>query len=263
MRANRAKQALLRGEATIGTWLSLASPMAARFLARLPFDWLTIDLEHSPADWETMALMIATIADGGSVPLVRIPSARHDHVKRALDAGAAGIVVPMVMDRPEAEAMVAAMKYPPRGNRSVGGSLHALSFDASADEYYARADDEILVVLQCEHITAVERADEIFSVPGIDAIFVGPNDLRASMRSADGQDPTPAAFEAALDRILAACLRHHVAAGIHCFSPKSVDARRRAGWRFLAHQSDLAFLFAQAQADLEQLGRSAESLAKY
>src|SRR5215203_4906266 len=128
MRQNLVKFRLWQGGSTVGTLLSLASPMAARFLARTPFDWLTVDVEHSPADWETTATAIAHIADAGGVPLVRIPAGKHDHIKRALDAGAFGVVVPMVMDRPEAERCVAACKYPPTGNRSVGGSLHAVNF---------------------------------------------------------------------------------------------------------------------------------------
>src|SRR6185437_17176092 len=101
-----------------------------------------------------------------------------------------GVVVPMVNSRAEAEAAVAACLYPPVGNRSVGGSVHALNFQTTAPDYFAHANEELLIVLQCEHIQAVEDADAIFSVPGIDAIFVGPNDLAASMRSKDGKPPS-------------------------------------------------------------------------
>jgi 4-hydroxy-2-oxoheptanedioate aldolase len=263
MRSNLVKAQLRAGGSTVGTWLSLASPMAARFLARTPFDWLTIDVEHSPADWETTATAIAHVADSGGVPLVRVPAGKHDHIKRALDAGAFGVVVPMVMDRAEAERCVAACKYPPAGNRSVGGSLHAINFDASPAEYFAKADDEILVVLQCEHIDAVRRADEIFSVPGIDAIFVGPNDLRASMRSNDGLDPSPEDFEAALQEIRKACDRCGVAPGLHVFSAKDAELRLQEGWRFLALGSDLSLMLSAAAADLSFLGRTGRSTANY
>src|SRR5271156_6338267 len=179
MRANPVKRDLKAGKASVGTWLSLGSITAARFLARAGFAWLTIDMEHSLVGWETTAHMLASIADAGSTALIRVPANRHDHIKRALDNGAQGVVVPMVNSREEAVAAVAACKYPPLGNRSVGGSVHALNFEASAHDYFARANDEILVVLQCEHSQAVENADQIFSVPGIDAVFVGPNDLAA------------------------------------------------------------------------------------
>src|SRR5713101_5815674 len=190
MRKNPVKQALKSGKPSVGTWLSLGNITAARFLARSGFAWLTVDIEHSLVDWETATHMFAAIADAGCTALARVPANRHDHIKRVLDNGAHGIVVPMVNSREEALAAVAAAKYPPVGNRSVGGSVHALNFATSASEYYARANDEILVVLQCEHIQAVRDAAEIFSVPGIDAIFVGPNDLAASMCSKEGKPPT-------------------------------------------------------------------------
>lgn len=254
MRINRAKRTLAAGDPCVGTWLSLCSPIAARFLARLGLPWLTVDLEHSPYDWETAASLFAHIAEADCVPLARVPAGKHDHIKRALDSGAYGIIVPMVMDREEAERCVAACHYPPRGNRSVGGSLHALNFNASPSEYYSAAEREILVILQCEHIEAVRRADEIFSTPGIDAIFVGPNDLRASMRDAKGNDPSPAAFEEALTEIREACQRQKVTAGLHCFSVREVQQRIGEGWRFLALQSDLALMLEATATQFAELG---------
>src|SRR5947209_10409413 len=186
MKKNVVKQALRAGQAQVGTWLSLGSITAARFLARAGFAYCTVDLEHTLVDWETATHMFASIADAGCTALARVPANRHDHIKRVLDNGAMGIVVPMVNSREEAEYAVAAAHYPPRGNRSVGGAAHALNFGCSASDYYAHVDEELLVVLQCEHIKAVQDADAIFSVPGIDAIFVGPNDLAASMRSKEG-----------------------------------------------------------------------------
>src|SRR6266404_7923702 len=158
MRANPVKRALKAGEASVGTWLSLANIPAARLMARAGFAWLTVDIEHSLVDWGTATHIFASVADAGCTALARVPSNRHDHIKRVLDNGAHGIVVPMVNSREEALSAVAATKYPPVGNRSVGGSVHALNFAATADEYYARANDEILVILQCEHIQAVRDA---------------------------------------------------------------------------------------------------------
>src|SRR5438067_5024795 len=151
MRANPVKRTLQEGRPAVGTWLSLGSITAARFMARAGFAWLTVDIEHSLVDWETATHMFASIADAGCTALARVPANRHDHIKRVLDNGAQGIVVPMVNSRTEALAAVAAAKYPPVGNRSVGGGAHALNFDTTADDYYAHANDEILVVLQCEH----------------------------------------------------------------------------------------------------------------
>src|SRR5271167_2682704 len=165
MRSNSVKRLLKAGQPAVGTWLSLGSITAARFMARAGFDWLTVDLEHSLVDWETATHMFAAIADAGCTALARVPANRHDHIKRVLDNGAHGIVVPMINSRSEAEHAVAAALYPPTGNRSVGGSVHAMNFGATANDYFAHANEELLIVLQCEHIIAVENADSIFSVP--------------------------------------------------------------------------------------------------
>src|SRR5437870_7342537 len=231
MKPNQVKRALKAGQPAVGTWLSLGSITAARFMARAGFAWLTVDIEHSLVDWETATHMFATIADAGGTPLARVPANRHDHIKRVLDNGAYGIVVPMVNSREEALAAVAAAKYPPIGNRSVGGSVHALNFATSASEYYAHANDEVLVVLQCEHIQAVRDAAAIFSVPGIDAIFVGPNDLAASMRGEDGLAPSGEETRRVLMQILATCSKHAVPAGIHCLAAEEALKRIDEGWQ--------------------------------
>src|SRR6202030_2560518 len=190
----------------------------------------------------TAALMFGAIADAGCVPLARVPTGRHDYIKMVLDCGAMGIIAPMVMDRAEATAIVAATKYPPRGNRSVGGGMHALNFGATAEEYYKKADDEILVVIQTEHIKAVEIADEIYAVPGVDAVFVGPNDLSFSMRAADGSHPSKDTVEATLTRIREAAQRQKLPCGLHVFSAADALRRAREGWQFIAVVSELKMM---------------------
>ena len=264
MRPNPVKRALKAGQPSVGTWLSLGSITAARFLARAGWAWLTVDIEHSLVDWETATHMFAAIADAGCTALARVPSNRHDHIKRVLDNGAMGVVVPMVNSRQEAEDAVSAVLYPPAGTRSVGGSVHALNFGGTATDYYARANDELLIVLQCEHITSVENADAIFAVPGIDAIFVGPNDLAASMRGRDGRPPGAEATAEAMRHILAACRRHRVAAGLHCFSGEEARHRIEEGWQFVAVGSELKMMLSGAAAELRGLGGVQKSeLARY
>jgi 4-hydroxy-2-oxoheptanedioate aldolase len=254
LKTNTVKAALKRGEAQVGSWLTLSSPFAARSLARAGFPWLTIDVEHSPVNWETAALMFAFVADAGCVPLARVPSGSHENIKRALDNGAFGIVVPMVNTRAEAEAAVAASRYWPRGNRSVGGSLHALAFGGSPAEYYARANDEILVVLQTEHVRAVENAEAICSVEGVDAIFVGPNDLLQSMGRKPAMEADDPEFIGALKHLRETAAKHGVAPGMHTLTVEAVRRRLAEGWRFLALGSDLAFLAGAAQAAVKELG---------
>jgi len=255
---------LKAGQPAVGTWLSLGSITAARFMAHTGFAWLTVDIEHSLVDWETATRMFAAIADAGCTALARVPSNRHDHIKRVLDNGAHGIVVPMVNSRAEAEAAVAACLYPPAGNRSVGGNAHALNFGATQPNYFAHANEEILIVLQCEHIQAVKDADAIFSVPGIDAIFVGPNDLAASMRSADGKPPSGEATAEAMKRILEACHKHHVAPGLHCGNAEEARQRIKEGWQFIAIASELRMMVNEATQLVRQLGgKPKEGLANY
>jgi 4-hydroxy-2-oxoheptanedioate aldolase len=262
---NPVKRALREGKPQVGTWLSLGSVIAARFLARTGIPWLTVDMEHSHTDIQTAALMFGAIADAGCVPLARIPANHHEYIKQVLDCGAMGIVAPMVMTADEARAIVAATKYPPRGNRSVGGGLHAMNYGTTAETYYRHADEEILVIIQTEHIAAVEQADEIYSVPGIDAVFVGPNDLAASLRDVEGRAPSAQLQEDTLTRIRQAAKRQGVPSGLHVFSVD--DARRRIaeGWQFIAVNSELKFML-QGAAEVAKVARpegAAADLAKY
>jgi len=265
MKKNPVKAALRAGKPQIGTWLSLGDLNATRMLARTGLNYLTVDLEHSPIDWKQAGMLFAAIADAGCVPLARVPEGRHDHIKRVLDAGAHGIIVPMVDTVEQAQACIAAAKYPPQGTRSVGGSLHAINFDATPADYYQHANSEILVILQTESPRGVENAEDIYSLPGVDAIFVGPNDLRAQMRTPDGVDPTPEAFEAMLQRVLAAGKKCNVPVGMHLMSVEDVKFRIEQGWRFLAIGSDLSMLLTEAQRITRglQLGNAAKQLARY
>ncbi|RUL88455.1 HpcH/HpaI aldolase family protein [Tautonia sociabilis] len=265
MKPNPVKRALREGKPQVGTWLSLGSAFAARFLARTGLPWLTVDMEHTHTDIQTAALMFGAIADAGCTPLARVNCCRHDLIKSVLDCGAMGIVVPMVMTAEEAQVAVAACQYPPRGNRSLGGALHALNYGTTAERYFAGADEEILVVLQTEHIDAVDRADEIYAVPGIDAIFVGPNDLAASLRDSRGVAPTPERLEEVLTRIRETAARHKVPCGIHVKTADDAARRIEEGWRFIAVGSELAMMLqnASALANRFNQGEGAGTLANY
>jgi 4-hydroxy-2-oxoheptanedioate aldolase len=229
----------------------------ARVLARAGFDWLTLDLEHSAIDWSQAAAVFAAVADAGCVPLARVPEGNHHLIKRVLDAGAWGIVVPMVNTVEQARLAIAAAKYPPEGNRSAGGGMHALGFAASADEYFERANDEILVVLQTESPAGVDNAEAIYSLPGCDAIFVGPVDLSFTMRSPDGRKPTPEEHEAMIQRVIATGKRVGTPTGIHCMEPEEALHRARQGMQFLAVGSDLRMLTTRAETVVRTLAPEA------
>lgn len=264
MRKNSVKAALKAGLPQVGTWLSLGNVFAARLMARVGFPWLTVDLEHSPIGWDNAGQLFGAVADAGCICLARVPRGDHDYIKRVLDAGAHGIVVPMVNTVEEAKIAIAAAKYPPVGNRSVGGGMHAMNFNTSAGEYYKHANDEVLVVLQTESPEGIRNAEAIYSLPGVDAIFVGPHDLRFQMRGPDGKDPSPEEFEAALQKVLATGKKCGTPVGIHLLTVEEVEFRIKEGWQFLALGSELRFMVTEAQKLVQALHlKSTDDLARY
>ena len=253
MKKNPVKQKLANGEPSFGTWLSLGDLYATRVLARLGFDWLTLDIEHSAIDWSQATTIFGAIADAGCVPLARVPEGSHHYIKRVLDAGAWGIVVPMVDTVEQAKEAIAAAKYPPVGNRSVGGGMHSMNFGAAAGDYYAGANDEILVVLQTESPQGVDNADEIYALPGCDAIFIGPNDLRFQMSSVLGRMPSPEEHEEMIQRVIEAGKRTGTPTGIHAMDPESALQRAEQGMQFVAVGSDLRMMTQMAQSTIKTL----------
>jgi len=265
MKTNPVKEKLRNGQPSFGTWLSLGDLHATRVLARMGFDWLTLDIEHSAIDWKQATTIFAAVADAGCVPLARVPEGSHHYIKRVLDAGAWGIVVPMVDTVEQAKTAIAAAKYPPQGNRSVGGGMHSLNFSATAGDYFAHANDEILVVLQTESPRGVENAEEIYSLPGCDAIFIGPNDLRFQMRTPDGTFPTPEEHEAKVQRVIEVGKKVGTPTGIHAMDPESALQRAEQGMQFIAVGSDLRLLTQMAQETIATLhpDEAAKDLARY
>ena len=264
MRSNYVRHKLKRGEPSIGTWLTLASTTAAGLMARTGFDWLTIELEHSPATLETAANSFAIIAASGKVPLARIPWNTPENIKRVLDTGAYGVIVPLVNTRAEAEAAVAAARYAPLGRRSIGGNLHAANFETDASTYYAKANDEILVVVMLEQVQAVENADEILSVPGIDAFFIGPNDLHNSMGKPPAFESDAPEFTQALDHLLKMGKKHTVPAGLHVVDAPAAQRRLAQGFQFLAIASEAGMMLSKASEITRSLNLSSgQATAKY
>jgi len=248
MLQNPVKRKLKEGKSAVGTWLNLGDPIAAEALAALGFDWLVVDTEHGPIDLHMMATMFQAIGRYPVAPMARIPGNNEEHIKRVLDAGAWGFVGPNVRSREEAELIVHAAKYPPAGIRSLGTGRQALSFKTDPATYFQKANDEIVVVLQIEHIDAVRKIDDILSVPGVDACYIGPNDLCASMGLTPSLEPPHKEFEEAVQTIRRSAQRHRVAAGIHCATAETVNRRIREGWRFVGILGDLRFMTAAARA---------------
>ena len=214
MRLNTVKRHWAEGRPALGARLWSASPIVAEQMARAGFDWLYVDGEHSPADILTIVRMIRVIAATGTIPIARAPWNDPVEVKRVLDGGARGVIVPWVNTAAEAERAVAACRY------------------------RRRAGDEILCIVQIETIGAVERIDEILSVPGVDATFIGQSDLAVSMGvPVVGDNPHPD-HVAACAEVLAGALRHGVAPGIGCSGEGEAARRVSEGWKFVSIGAD-------------------------
>jgi 4-hydroxy-2-oxoheptanedioate aldolase len=253
MRTNHVKAKLRRGEPSLGAWLSLPSPQQARLLARLGFDWLVVDAEHSAYNPTLMADIVASIADAGTAcaPLVRVPYNSVEWFKWALDAGAWGVVVPMVNTAAEAQQAVSWAKYPPVGARSIGGVFGPLAFGANDFPSYSRiANDEIMVVLQIESVESIQNLDAILSTAGVDVAFVGPNDLHASLGltpSSEGAEPE---FIEALKQIKAGAQRHHIASGIFCSDGDAATQRVQEGFSMVNVTTDISSMIVGATQNL-------------
>jgi len=251
MKKNTVKEKLVDGKPSIGTWLSLASWVSAEYMAHTGFDWLVVDTEHSPVGFETTVHCFQAICTTSTIPMARVAWNDPMLMKRLLDAGAMGLVIPMVNSPEEAENAVKAMKYPPKGIRSLGGGRAGVY----GSDYMANANDEILVIVQIEHIDAVNRAIEILSMDGVDACFIGPNDLAGSMGLKPDIHCSHPDHEAAVMRTLDAARKAGKPAGIHCVTAEAVNRRINQGFQFIAISSDAGLLREAAAKTLSEIKR--------
>ncbi len=255
MRENPVKQLLAAGKPAVGAWLTLGDPLATETLAHMGFDWLNVDMEHGSIDVRATRTLFQVINTTDVVPTARVPWNDHVWIKRVLDAGAYGVVAPMVRTREEAERAVAACRYPPAGIRSIGSGRNHYAFRGSQADYLARANDQLLVVIQIEHADAIRRLDDILSVPGIDAAFIGPNDLCASLGIPPSTDSDHPDFEAAVAQVAAVSQKYGVAPGIHTSSGRALNKRLEQGFRYLGLANDQRFLIAGASEELSVIRR--------
>ena len=178
---NRVKRMLKDGEKTAGAWLQIASPFTAEIMSQAGFDWLMIDMEHGPGDILNLITQLQAMRGSETAALVRAPWNDFVTIKRILDTGVHGLLVPYVNTREEAEAAVRACRYPPQGIRGVAGSPRAQGYGQNVREYLASANDEILVITAVETPVAVANLDSILAVDGVDGVFIGPMDLATNM----------------------------------------------------------------------------------
>jgi 4-hydroxy-2-oxoheptanedioate aldolase len=242
---------VLKGDALAGTWLNLGSPITAEMAGLCGFDWVVLDHEHGPGTDTTIVHQLQAVAATPAVALVRIAFNEPTRFKRVLDAGARGVMVPYVSTPAEAEAAVAAMRYPPRGIRGVAKLTRSTGFGLTFDEYFAHAHEWLVTALQIETAQAVTNAPAIAKIDGVDVLFVGPMDLTTSL-GISGQYEHPKAIEA-FKAVAGAARAAGKAAGILLQSPAHVTMCRGMGFSFIALGSDGGAASAglrQALADL-------------
>ena len=233
----------------IGTLLTVASPEVAEALALLGFDWIFIDLEHGSLSIEDAQTAIQAVGNR-SHTLVRVPDGTPENIKRVMDTGCSGIIVPMVSSESYARRIVALAKYPPLGERSVGlGRAHG--YGLRFTEYLSSANDQTAVIVQIEHRDAISSVDQILAVPGIDALFVGPYDLSNSMGLV-GQVSHPDVV-AAIDKVRAACARTNSPMGIFCSNTDQARNEIAVGARMVAVGTDIMHMANSARSTLEAL----------
>lgn len=242
MADNKILRKLRNNQPARGVWLGIPSVHSVRLLARLPLDWMVIDMEHSPTSLETMVDMVAAITSaGGPQPVVRLSQASSENIKSALDAGAAGIIAPMANTGEDAARVVSWAKLPPIGSRSFGSSYAGLTWGQTQAENAKASNDQIMAAVQVENKIALDNLDDIFSTPYLDMVLVGPLDLSLSL-GVDffSGEPSPL-LDKALESILAASRKYAVPLGIYC--PSAEIARRRIEQGFLfvnvAHDTNI------------------------
>jgi 2-dehydro-3-deoxyglucarate aldolase len=249
MFGKRIRQKFREGGVAIGSWITFRDPAVAEIMARAGFDWLTVDMEHSPITLSEAQELIRVISLCDVCPLVRMPANDPTLAKRLMDAGAAGIIVPMVNSAADAELAVQSVKYPPLGRRSVG-LARAQGYGPGFDDYVGTTNEDSLVIVQIEHADAVANIDQILAVPGVDAFFIGPYDLSASMglpgRFGDRR------IQDALNAVIRAGQRQNVPAGIHVVYPSRelMLEKTNQGFQFLAYGVDFLLLGETCRHDL-------------
>ncbi len=250
---NLVKRRLQQGFPAIGHWITFPSPAVVELMAGFGMDWLMIDTEHGSAGWETVEDLIRAMNGTDVTPLVRVAGNDPVLIKKALDRGALGVLVPLVNTAEAARTAVAACKYPPEGIRGVAGT-RANRFGAELPQYFAEWNRNVLVACQIETVQALENVDAIAAVPGIDVLFIGPNDLSANLnRFRHFDDP---AFTRAVNRILEQSQRHDIAAGYMVSSVEEALARIEQGFRFVALGTDTRLLAGATAATYEKVRKA-------
>ncbi len=245
MRPNVLRSLKVAGQPIVNAWLGIPSSYAAEVIAHSGYDAITVDGQHGMMGFDAALAMLQAIATTAAIPLVRPSGLVPSEIMRWLDAGSYGIICPMISTRAEAEALVAACRYPPLGTRSYGPARGLLY---GGSDYFAHANAEILVLAMIETAEGLDNLEVIVTTPGLDGIYVGPNDLCLALGVAPRSESTEPVAVAAVARIQAACAAHGKIAGIFCSDGAAAAARVAAGFDLVTPGNDVTLLRGAATA---------------
>jgi len=248
MRENRLRTLWAEDKAAVNGWLAIPSGFSAEVMAHQGWDTLTIDMQHGLVGEDALIPMLQAISTTNTVPIVRVPWLEPGVLMKALDAGAYGVICPMVNTREDAQKLVAWTHYAPMGTRSFG-PVRALLYGGA--DYPQHANKTIVTFAMIETAQALDNLDDILSVEGLDAIYIGPSDLSLSLGCRPVFDDVDPKAQQAIEHILARAKAHGVVAGIHNGLPRVAKARVRMGFRFVTLGSDARLMAAGSQ---EMLG---------
>lgn len=245
MRINQLKQKMSRGEATVNGWLALGSTYSAELMGHAGFDSVTIDCQHGMFDFTQMLPMLQALSSTPTVPIVRVPWNDPARIMHALDAGAYGIICPMINNAEEAKRLVHSCRYEPQGGRSYGPARGLLYGGA---DYFDHANREIVVLAMVETREGIANVASIFAVPGIDGIYIGPNDLALALGARPGSDMTDPRVIDTVAELLRATRAAGKFAGIFCGSADAAASRRAQGFHLVTLPHEASLLTQAAKA---------------
>jgi 4-hydroxy-2-oxoheptanedioate aldolase len=248
MRENALKRLWAQDKPALGGWLTNPSSASAETFAHAGFDWVCVDTQHGLIDYQVSVEMLRAISTTDTVPIVRVPWNEPGIIMKSLDAGAYGVIVPMVNTRAEAEAAVSCCRYAPKGVRSYGPARATLY---AGRDYFQHANETVLCIVMIETAQAIENLDEILSIPGVDVAYIGPADLSVSLGFPPASYHDDAEYAGAVQRVLDVCRKHHVVPGFHGGNPANALARIGQGFRFVEVCEDMGAMARAAAADLK------------
>ena len=244
------KQKLNSGELLLGVTATIGSPQIAELLANIGFDWIWIETEHTTMSPESVLQQLQAISGTGTQALVRVPCNDPTLIKRIIDTGPHGIIVPEINNREDAENAIRYIKYPPMGERGIGLS-RAQGYGLKLGDYIKSANDEVAAVFMIEHVNAVKNINEILSVKGLDAVIVGSLDLAGSMNLKD--DLSNPAIENETQKVLVACQKANIPCGIFAGSAEIAKSRIKHGFRLLTLGADVLMILSSAKNILDSV----------